>query len=673
MSDFQGKDAVRFWRTVKFALGVVLAMASSSRVEAQNCAVGGLQDPSIVGLLPNLATGGGPAAGALVSVLGTMNTAFLTQTNAFIGAVPNAPAESTNGGAWIRSVGGYTDTKSDVTTNARFFSPAPAPQDLNGSISCKIKTHLEYAGFQIGQDFGKLNVAGWSLHGGATAGYMESNVKENNLAFSGNFQTPFVGLYAAATKGGFFIDGLLRADFYQNHITYPSGGLADQAFNARALTFSSSTGYNFAVGSWFVEPSLGVIYSSLSSDSISSAGAKYSVSGANGNDTPGTVSFNRMESLLGRAGLRVGTTFNYGSLVLNPFVSVSAWHEFAGDVNAPFATCVSCAFRGDQPPGVHIPVTLSGNVSASRVGTYGQYALGVTGQIVGSGWLGYARVDLKEGTQIEGVGVNAGLRYQFNPMPAAAPKVGKGPLYKAPPLPQSVAHNWTGFYVGGFTGVNWGSAQWSSLDNGSAIGNHFGGLLGGLGAGYNFQVGPWVYGFEGDFGWTNARGARTSPNGTDGTVFTQGIGPSPFAIGSTPICTTRIDISCQNSLDSLATFTGRLGYAWDRILVYAKGGGAWMSGNNRTFDNYFVNGSIIPNLGVGPICHCVLGSASDNRFGWALGAGLEYAYSSNWSVKMEYLYLGFGSRQLTFSDGERWKISDNFSEVKLGINYHFSR
>src|SRR5262249_6986422 len=157
----------------------------------------------------------------------------------------------------------------------------------------------------IGHDFGRLNVGGWNLHGGATAGYMESTVKEKDLAFSGNFQTPFVGLYAAATKEGFFIDGLLRADFYQNRITYPTGGLSDQLFNARALSISASTGYVFQLGSWFVEPSASIVYSNLKSDSISSAGAKYSVSGANGNDAPGTVSFNTIESLLGRAGIRV--------------------------------------------------------------------------------------------------------------------------------------------------------------------------------------------------------------------------------------------------------------------------------------------------------------------------------------------------------------------------------
>src|SRR2546422_467620 len=117
MSFFQSNHALGFCKAV--GLAIALAIAGPSIVQAQNCTIGGLQDPSIVRLLPNLATGGGPAAGALASVLGTMNTAFLTQTNAFIGAVPDAPPNSTNGGFWVRSVGGYTDTKSDITTNAR--------------------------------------------------------------------------------------------------------------------------------------------------------------------------------------------------------------------------------------------------------------------------------------------------------------------------------------------------------------------------------------------------------------------------------------------------------------------------------------------------------------------------------------------------------------------------
>jgi opacity protein-like surface antigen len=526
-------------------------------------------------------------------------------------------------------------------------------------------------------------MGGWNLHAGLTAGYLEAHVKESSVGFSGDFQVPFAGAYVAATYGGFYIDGLVRGDFYQNRLNFPNGGLVNQESNARAITFSSSAGYNANFGSWFLEPSAGVIYSRMSVDSISSAGDKYTDCGippqlllvpctnpaGSGVNTPGTVSFNDIESLLGRVGLRAGTAIPSGDLVLVPYVSVNVWREFSGNVTAPFSTCVSCAFRGDQLPGVLIPVTTTGTVSTSRVGTYGQYTIGVLGSIANTGWLGYARLDYKNGDDIEGLSVNVGLRYQFNP---SAPPIaaGKGLVTKAPPAALQVAHNWTGFYIGGFVGAAFGSSDWRSLDNGDPIGLDFGGFLGGGQAGYNHQIGSWVLGIEGDVGWTNARGAGTDPKATDGTVFIAGVGPSPFAFDTRPICTTRIDVSCQTSVSLLATLAGRVGYAWDRALFYAKGGAAWMEGHNETFDNYRTIGH--PLLGVGPICHCTLGAANGDRFGWAIGGGVEYAFTPNWSVKGEYMYLDFGNRQLTFSDGERWNISDRFSEVKLGLNYRFS-
>jgi opacity protein-like surface antigen len=659
---------------------LVMAVGASSGALAQNCISSGFPTNTALGpdpsrFFPNLASGGGAAAGALTSVLGTMNTAFLTNTTAFVGS-PDAAPFSSNGGAWIRGIGGFANTKSTTTMSGNFFSPASPLSPLtniSGTTRCDVQTHQEYAGFQVGQDLANLNMGGWNAHGGITAGYVESTVKADSVGFSGNFQTPFAGVYAVATKGGFYVDGLFRMDFYQNHITFPNGGIIDQAFNARAVSISGTSGYNMPVGTWFVEPSVGVIYSRLSADSISSAGDKFT--DPSGIDTPGATSFSTIESLLGRLGLRVGTSFTSGNFSLQPFGAVSVWHEFAGDAAASFVSCNGCAFRNDTFPPIHVPVTESGTLNISRIGTYGQYTLGVSGSLVGTGWLGYARVDLKEGSQIEGLNVNAGLRYQFDPKSGVA-MAGKSRILKAPPLVRPAVYNWAGFYVGGFVGTLQATSDWSSLDNGAGIGEKFGGFLGGAQAGYNYQMGSWVYGVEADFGWTNARGAATNPNASDGTAlanppvsFPFGLPPSPFAFGTTPECTTRIDLSCQVLLDWVATFTGRVGYAYDRALFYLRAGGAWMDGTSETFDNYRTIG---PALGVGPICHCTLGSARDTRLGWALGAGFEYGYTANWSVKGEYLFTDFGSRQLTFSDGERWNIRDAFSEVKLGINYHFA-
>ena len=67
--------------------------------------------------------------------------------------------------------------------------------------------------------------------------------------------------------------------------------------------------------------------------------------------------------------------------------------------------------------------------------------------------------------------------------------------------------------------------------------------------------------------------------------------------------------------------------------------------------------------------------ASETRVGWTIGAGMEWAGWENWSVKLEYDYLDFGSRTVTFNDpvlgAANISVSQRISEVKLGVNYRF--
>jgi outer membrane autotransporter protein len=104
-------------------------------------------------------------------------------------------------------------------------------------------------------------------------------------------------------------------------------------------------------------------------------------------------------------GARVGTSFNAGNLALQPFVSASVWHEFAGNVTT--------SFSGSDQFGIGL--TTSSELTSTRVGTFGQYGVGVTGQVLNTGWLGYARLDYRKGDNIEGTSVNGGVRYQFTP------------------------------------------------------------------------------------------------------------------------------------------------------------------------------------------------------------------------------------------------------------------
>ena len=131
----------------------------------------------------------------------------------------------------------------------------------------------------------------------------------------------------------------------------------------------------------------------------------------------------------------------------------------------------------------------------------------------------------------------------------------------------------------------------------------------------------------------------------------------------------------------------RLGYTFGRLgegMVYAKGGAAW------AHDKYQFNGQVsttacgLVQFGPPPPT-CVFSNptvvtpfnfgASETRVSWTVGAGVEWAVWENWSVKLEYDYLDFGSRTVTFNDPlsgpANISVSQRISEVKLGVNYRF--
>ncbi len=107
-----------------------------------------------------------------------------------------------------------------------------------------------------------------------------------------------------------------------------------------------------------------------------------------------------------------------------------------------------------------------------------------------------------------------------------------------------------------------------------------------------------------------------------------------------------------------STATGRIGAAFDRLLVYGKGDVAFAHDKSSLTDVTFNTSST--NL---------------TRTGWTAGVGLEYALSQNWTVRAEYDYLGFGSRPLTFTTPGTGTVTTNASlnvqEVKAGLNFKF--
>jgi outer membrane immunogenic protein len=203
------------------------------------------------------------------------------------------------------------------------------------------------------------------------------------------------------------------------------------------------------------------------------------------------------------------------------------------------------------------------------------------------------------------------------------------PVYKAPP-PVMVGYNWTGFYAGIHGGYGWG-------DIGGTTGQD--GWFGGGQIGWNWQGAgsPWVFGVEVDSAWANLKDDVTAA----GTVFGVPVVANAFS-----------------ELNYFGTARMRLGYAFDRAMIYATGGLAW--GRNEIGWS-----AVTPAVVVGQ-------TISNTHVGYAVGGGMEWALMDNWTAKVEYLYLDLGSK--TYDFGPAIGIFDadvSAHTVKVGLNYRF--
>jgi outer membrane immunogenic protein len=225
--------------------------------------------------------------------------------------------------------------------------------------------------------------------------------------------------------------------------------------------------------------------------------------------------------------------------------------------------------------------------------------------------------------------------------------------------------SWTGCYVGTHGGGGWGRKEFSDpsgaffADPGAAVRVNNRGFLAGGQVGCDWQFAPsWVIGIEGATAWVNLKGDTLD-------VFTHGGG----TLVPTPILITTGTFDART--DFLASVTGRVGWAWDRWLLYVKGGAAW------DHDKYSFIGRVtalgFPD-GFAPFDF----AASESRVGWTAGAGVEWAFWSNWSAKIEYDFYDFGKRRLTFVNIENERppvpaeVDQQIHTVKFGINYRFS-
>ena len=640
-------------------LAFMMACSGSSAAFAQaaNCTTA--QSGFGIGNIQNLAVPAGAASAAIAGAIGSVNSVFLTQQgSAFVSAPANPVPDQPGGGIWTRAVGGEADVRStSVSTGSGTTIGGPN----TSTTTCANSQHDNFAGAQVGADIARLNWNGWNVHLGTTAGYLGSKETDNN-GFSNTIQVPFIGTYLVATKGRFFADFMVREDFFNINLNNLGFNFFNQPVGAHGYSVSTSAGYNFDLGqNWFVEPSAGFVYSNTSVDNFVNPGTI-----ALG--TQGVVSTNDIESELGRLSVRVGKTIESSNVVWQPFFAASVFHEFAGNVVTNYTTSPNSFFVAGGP------ATYTQQTSTSRIGTYGQYSLGIAGQVVNTGWLAFARVDYRDGDNITGWTGNVGLRYQFTPemiasvMPVKAVKAPRA--FIAPT-------DWTGFYVGGFAGVADGRTDIGFVGD-PVDGNRpwVFGAIGGIEAGYNYQFSnKWVIGVEGDIGGANVHGGRPAGsadglNGGGGN--TGGFTPQFFTV--------------QDHTNWMATATGRVGYDWGRTLIYAKGGVAFED-SSTTVSCIFGQGGALPLIdsATGLITGtrtCVnqagattggFTTPSYTRVGWTLGFGTEFDLGHNWSAKTEYDFLSFGSHTALATDGTTLLTDKSYvSQVKVGLNYKFT-
>ena len=209
---------------------------------------------------------------------------------------------------------------------------------------------------------------------------------------------------------------------------------------------------------------------------------------------------------------------------------------------------------------------------------------------------------------------------------------------KAPPPPP--VFSWTGCYVGANAGWGHATRTWNGIattptTTPASVGTRGDGFVGGGQLGCDYQTGNWVFGVEGM---------------VDGSTINYNTSLSSFLPGA----------FLTDKITAFETVTARIGWAWDRSLFYVKGGGAWAQGS----------GAINAPLPFSSESHPI------NSAGWLVGGGFEYAFTPNWSGKIEYDFMGFMNTTANFPlttlpPGTVTFTHQTLQTLLLGLNYRF--
>jgi outer membrane immunogenic protein len=251
-------------------------------------------------------------------------------------------------------------------------------------------------------------------------------------------------------------------------------------------------------------------------------------------------------------------------------------------------------------------------------------------------------------------------------LPSAAADLGARPIGKAPIMAPPPVFSWTGCYVGGFVGGAFPERDVTHTDRGISPGfvtayndgiNHSWGtsldssFIGGgtLGCNYQWPGSSFVVGIEGEVGFLRMRATVADP-----------LSPALDTIADTKIG------------DWYGMITGRLGWAINTVLLYAKGGAAFIDVEHSVVDACNTGA-----CGVG----LVATSFSDTKTTWTAGGGIEWAFAPNWTVKAEYMFIALDDVDRScgvISAGPATGLTTCFDHDlggihtgKLGVNFKF--
>jgi outer membrane immunogenic protein len=249
---------------------------------------------------------------------------------------------------------------------------------------------------------------------------------------------------------------------------------------------------------------------------------------------------------------------------------------------------------------------------------------------------GSRRIGMKRMLLASAVALTAGGQALAADLP---PPMAPPPRAPAAYIPMAPAYNWSGFYIGGNLGGAFTSGSFNGPAGTSVSSSTNSSFLGGgqVGVNYEFYNGV-VIGAEAMFDW--------APNTKNTMNLTTAAGAP---IGSATV---------NNRW--LTTATGKLGYAWDRVLLYGKGGGAWVGSSAS-------NATLASGAAVGF-------SGPSTNSGWTAGLGVEWAFAGNWSARAEYDYVGLTNQTYTFATTPATSVSSSNRSINIvtaGLNYKF--